>query len=173
MSLPRTHPNLLILSGKRQSTHQTLQKQTVSTRLSQQWMRLQLARRACCGELRKSAHGLLQPVQLIGSPARLLQHAELARIQHKRLNYSRPELSPRRFETSRRTKGILRRRKVSHATIVRESSFQGTYRPLWRDRQPKNDLEYAGEINYETGRSTRCATKETDSSLPHFRCCWL
>ena len=154
MSLPRTQPNLLILSGKRQSTHQTLQKQTVSTRLSQQWMRLQLARRACCGELRKGAHGLLQPVQLIGSPARLLQHAELARIQHKRLNYSRPELSPRRFETSRRTKGILRRRKVSHATIVRESSFKGTYRPLSVDRQPKNDLEYAGEINCETGAST-------------------
>ena len=21
--------------------------------------------------------------------------------------------------------------------------------------------------------STRCATKETESSLPHFRCCWL
>lgn len=88
--LARTQTRLLTLVRKAQSRCQPLQKQPVSTNLSQEWMRFDLPSATRRDQLRQRPDSTLQPVQLISRTARLLQHRKFAWIEQELISYSHP-----------------------------------------------------------------------------------
>src|SRR5215211_7967809 len=100
--LSRCQPRILLDIGQRQSRQTPLQGEPVSADRIKQRVHPDLARTAAHRQLRKAPDSLLQPVQLVGGTAGLLQHHHFAGIQDERLGDLSPKPLTRPPQTSRR-----------------------------------------------------------------------
>jgi hypothetical protein len=126
-SLPRmptagASADFLRVIRKIQSRCEALQQQTMGTHLSQQRMRLQLARRARGDQVRQRPDSTLKAIQLIGRTGGLSQHLHFGRREDVTAGDRSPQLATRTFQTRRRLQIIIRRRSANHGLIVETSS---------------------------------------------------